>query len=51
MLKSERQNYHHSRMPKLGAIVELTGLSRNMTTEEVGGKWIVESFPFWLNHS
>ena len=46
MLKNKRQNYHHTpHMPALGAIVELTGLLRNSDPAEVGGKWIVESFP------
>ena len=45
MLKNKRQNYHHSQLPALGAIVELPGLCRHGLPEDVGGKWIVESFP------
>lgn len=45
MLKSKRQNYHHTHMPALGAIVELTGLLKHSNPDDVGGKWIVESFP------
>lgn len=45
MLNNKRQNYHHSKLPSLGDIVELPGLLRNGLPEDYAGKWIVESFP------
>lgn len=36
-------NIHHSRLPKLGAVVRLPGLSRNGIDPK--WRWIVESFP------
>lgn len=35
-----RQNFHHSKLPRLGAIVTLPELKNHGFT----GKWIVESF-------
>lgn len=37
MLKNKRQNYHHSKLPEIGTIV-------NNPVPSVQGKWIVKSF-------
>lgn len=42
MLKNIRQNYHHSKLPKLGTIGKHPAQSKN--TPELNGNWIVESY-------
>lgn len=42
MLDNKRQNYHHSKLPKLGAIVEVR--IRPLQQNERYEKFIVESF-------
>lgn len=48
MLSSTRQNFHHSKLPALGAIV---AISRELchSRPHLAGKWIVESFPLCDN--
>jgi hypothetical protein len=42
MLNNKRQNFHHSKLPELGAIVTLDSL--RSVSPDYSGKWIVESF-------
>jgi len=47
MLKNKRQNFHHSKLPKIGAIITVN--IRPLKSNETARKFIVTSYP--LNDS